>query len=45
MIMAAKKNWKKGKVHLRKMPNGRKQKGRWHYPNRDSKKGRKWKRA
>lgn len=39
------KRMNKGKLHVRKMPNGTKQKGRWYYPNKNSKKGRKWKRS
>ncbi len=42
--MARRKVWKKGKVHVRKLANGKKQKGFWSYPN-GNKKGRKWKRA
>lgn len=44
-MMARRKVWKKGKVHVRKLANGQKQKGYWSYPKRDSKVGRKWKRS
>jgi len=37
-------SWKKGKVHSRTLKNGKKQKGRWEYPN-GKKKGRRWKKA
>jgi len=36
---------RKGKLHVRTMKNGSKQKGRWLYKFKDSKKGRKWSRV